>query len=204
MAALDLREQALRDAAERILALSEPAATAGESDDASLGPLANVAYRPHPAAQDITCNTPLPDGNTVGDYVRHYRAILQQRYDEAVTSMRDNSGNPFGGVSGNPLGNVSGAFGNIVRDNGPIDFKNKFPQNKSGGVNLGHAGNFAYYAIGSGFLPDAELDIGAGAYGISKLFRKKAPLSSLTGRMYSDDSARSQREAGLAANGCRP
>jgi len=38
---------------------------------------------------------------------------------------------------------------------GPIDFKNIF-KHKADPVLLGQAGNFAYYAIGSGYLPTTE------------------------------------------------
>ncbi len=51
----------------------------------------------------------------------------------------------------------TGSFGYFVRPGGPTDFKNLF-RGQANAAFLGQAGNFAYYAIGSGYLPNLELD----------------------------------------------
>jgi hypothetical protein len=63
------------------------------------------------------------------------------------------------------LGEITGAFYPIVKSNGPIDFKNNF-RGLDNAATLGQAGNFAYYAIGSGILPNRELDGGAAFYAL--------------------------------------
>jgi hypothetical protein len=94
---------------------------------------------------------------------------------------------------------ITGEFAAIAWPNGPIDFKNKMTGNRA---TLGLAGNYAYYAIGSGILPDTELDAGAGAYGLYSAVRGQKSLSSLTGPLFSDASAAAVRAAALSANGC--
>ena len=145
-------------------------------------------------SQKVGCDTRLPNGKTVGDYVRQYRPKLQSSMDLAV----DASGY---GLEADPLSAATGTFARIARDNGPIDFKNQFRGGDK--ATLGRAGDFAYYAIGSGILPDAELDAGAGAYALTAALRGQKPFSSLTGRMFSDASAHAVRDDALAANGCR-
>ena len=160
----------------------------------SFGPIINkIVVTAAPKSPKVNCNTKLPNGKSVGDYVRQYRAQVQGSFDSALDAMQY-------GSEGDPLSAASGTFAGIARDYGPIDFKNAF-----GGGNraaLGLAGNFAYYAIGSGILPNAELDAGAGAYGIVSALRRQKSFSSLTGHMFSDASANSVRDAALAANGC--
>jgi hypothetical protein len=79
-----------------------------------------------------------------GGYVQQYRAQLQ-----AIASAT--------GVDDLQVGSTTGAFQAIVGSNGPIDFKNKF-RGKGSATTLAQAGNFAYYAIGAGILPNFELD----------------------------------------------
>ncbi|HEY6408939.1 MAG TPA: RHS repeat-associated core domain-containing protein, partial [Ktedonobacteraceae bacterium] len=143
---------------------------------------------------NVGCSSLLPNGQTVGDVVRQQRALLQNVANNAVA--RANTGTPS-----NPLGEITGAFYPIAKSNGPIDFKKTF-SGQANGVFLGQAGNFAYYAIGSGILPNLELDAGAGAYALYSAALGRKPFSSLTGPMFSDASAASTRDAGLAANGC--
>ena len=120
--------------------------------------------------------------------MRQYRADLQNAADN--------------GTSEETFSTVTGTFLAIAGPHGPIDFKNGAAGQGGNGSTLGLAGNFAYYAIGSGILPNWELDAGAGAYGVlSATFGPKS-FSSLTGPMFSDASAASVRNAALASNGC--
>jgi RHS repeat-associated protein len=130
----------------------------------------------------VDCNTVLPDGSTVGDVVRQLTAQLQANYDDALQAQI------AGG--GDPLSSVAAGFLAIAQPNGPIDFKKNF-RGQASATTLGQAGNFAYYAIGTNFLPNAVLDAGASAYSI------------FTGRGAGiDNSANSVRNAALAAGGC--
>lgn len=131
----------------------------------------------------------LPNGQTVGSYVQDYRAQLQNISNAS-------------GVDDQQVGATTGAFQSIAGSNGPIDFKNTF-RGQANAAMLGQAGNFAYYAIGSGILPNFELDAGAGAYAIYSAVLGRKPFSSLTGPMFSDASAASVRNQGLAAKGCK-
>ncbi len=140
------------------------------------------------APNKVTCSTVLPNGRTVGSYVQQYRSQLQ--------SISDASG-----VDDQQIGSTTGAFFSISQSNGPIDFKNIF-RGQANAAMLGQAGNFAYYAIGSGILPNFELDAGAGAYAVYSAIRGRKPFSSLTGPWFSDASAASVRSQGLAAGGC--
>jgi hypothetical protein len=138
----------------------------------------------------VNCGTVLPNGQTVGSYVQQYRADLQNAAENDASEA-----NPF---------TVAGSFLAIAQPYGPIDFKNGAAGQGGNGATLGLAGNFAYYAIGSGIVPNWELDAGAGAYGVlSATFGPKS-FSSLTGPMFSDASAASVRNAALASNGCKP
>ena len=143
---------------------------------------------------NVGCNSMLPNGQTVGDVVRQQRALLQNVANNAVATATT-------GTPSNPLGEITGAFYPIAKSNGPIDFKKTF-SGQANGVFLGQAGNFAYYAIGSGILPNFELDAGATAYALYSAALGRKPFSSLTGPMFSDASAASTRSAGMAANGC--
>jgi len=156
--------------------------------------------RPHvPSAQGPTysrvdCGTVLPNGRTVGDLVRQYRGVLLRSGDTSIRSAAY-------GIQPSPLSAMTGTFVGISREGGPIDFKNIF-RGQGDSVKLGQAGNFAYYAIGSGILPDIELDAGAGAYAVASALRGRKPFSTLTGRMFSDASAASVRDLALGSNGC--
>jgi hypothetical protein len=94
---------------------------------------------------------------------------------------------------------LTGGFLAVVQ---PIEFKNIF-RGQADAKMLGQAGNFAYYAIGSGFLSNTELDFGAAAYAFYSALIGQKPFSSLTGPMFSDSSAAEMRNPGLSANGCR-
>jgi hypothetical protein len=142
-------------------------------------------------SHSFNCNTVLPNGQTVGDVVRQLRAELENIANEAL----QNPNNP------NPSGEIAGAFAGIAEPGGPIDFKNNF-RGPANATTLGQAGNFTYYAIGSGILPNWELDAGATAYALWSAIRGQKSFSSLTGSMYSDASAAAVRNAALAANGC--
>lgn len=133
----------------------------------------------------------LPDGRTVGDVVREGRAQLQSVFDSQLQT------------EAGPLPGVLGTFVGIVRPYGPVDFKNNL-RGQADSDFLGRAGNFAYYAIGSGFIPDGFLDFGAAAYAVGAALIGDKPFSSLVGPMFSDASAASVRGPALAANGCVP
>jgi len=145
-----------------------------------------------PAPNNVNCNTKLPNGQTVGQYVNNARAQLQAVVD------RQNALAPAGDV--NPF-SIYTQFASIAKGGGPIDFKNIFAGQASREL-LANAGNFAYYAIGEGYIPTTALDLGAGAYGLYGAAVGRFPTSFLTGRFFSDDSARLMRSPGLAANGC--
>lgn len=145
----------------------------------------------------ITCDTALPNGQTVGDVVRAQQAQLQSVFDSALQA------------EGGPLFAELGAFLAIAQPHGPIDFKNSF-SGKANDQLLGDAGNFAYYATGSGYIPDKILDFGAGSYGVVaataralKLSNQGPSYSDLTGPMFSDRSAASVRNTALNSNGCK-
>jgi RHS repeat-associated protein len=137
---------------------------------------------------NIGCNTVLPNGKTVGQYINQGRAQMQ--------------------ASVNASGSLNGAllttFASIAMDYGQIDFKNGAGGSSvlASRAQLGQAGNFAYYAIGSGYLSPGLLDAGAGAYAVTSALLGKKPFSTLTGPMFSDASAASVRNAGLATPGC--
>lgn len=135
------------------------------------------------------CNTKLPNGQTVGQVVNQQRVTLQQ----AVIGSQ-----VFGTLS-QPI--LALSFLSIAAPQGPIDFKNVY-RGQGDGASLGQAGNFAYYAIGTGFFSPGTLDFGAGAYGVTSALFGSKPFSSLTGPMFSDASAASVRNDGL--NGCPP
>jgi len=126
---------------------------------------------------------------TVGDIVRAQQAQLQRVLDSALQS------------EGGPLPAELGTFLAISFPNGPIDFKNRFRGQANASV-LGSAGNFAYYAVGSGYIPSSLLDFGAGTYAVAAAVFGRKPFSSLTGPMFADASAAAVRSAALASNGC--
>jgi RHS repeat-associated protein len=136
----------------------------------------------------VNCDTALPNGSNVGDYVRKYRSQLQQ-FSNSV------------GIDDQQVFAVTAMFHSIVRSRGPVDFKNIF-YHQADPAMLGAAGNFSYYAIGSGMLPTFELDSAAGAYGIYNWAFGHKDWSTLSGRMFSDASADAVRIPGLSSNGC--
>lgn len=121
--------------------------------------------------------------------MRDQRAQLQSMVDAQMQT------------EGGPLPAATGAMAAIAWPNGPIDFKNNFHGQGDAGT-LGRAGNFAYYAIGTGLIPNGMLDAGAGAYAITSALRGHKSWSTLTGPMFSDQSAASVRDAALASGGC--
>lgn len=134
------------------------------------------------APQPVSCDTVLPNGQTVGDVVRQERSVLQNAFDQSLQAAQ------AGGDNGS-LFAETGALLSIARPNGPIDFKNNF-RGQADPALLGEAGNFAFYAIGSGYLPTLELNVGASIYAI---FAHGSILS---------PSAKAVRDSALAANGC--
>ncbi len=155
-----------------------------------------VPLRPCTAANNslITCNTALPSGQTVGDVVRQERAVLQNSLDAAMNAAR--AGSPI-----DPTLAIMGTLSAIARPSGPIDFKNGF-RGKADSAFLGQAGNFAYYAIGFGYLPNRVLDAGAALYAVISAVRGQKPFSALTGPMFSDSSAAAVRDPALSSTGC--
>ena len=160
------------------------AASGGAASGGATSARGAVPQSPKPK---IDCNTVLPNGRTIGDYVRQYRSQLQK----AVHSASE-------GPMPDPFGAALGGMFFIGRPRGPIDFKNIF-RGQANGLMLGKAGNFAYYAIGTGILPNAVLDAGAGFYS----FYANKDASHTHGFWGIDDSAFSVRDAALASNGCK-
>jgi RHS repeat-associated protein len=76
--------------------------------------------------QPITCDTVLPNGQTVGDVVRQQRAVLQNVLDSSIQANQ-------AGAESDPLSALTGAFLFIAKPNGPIDFKNTFRGRANGG-----------------------------------------------------------------------
>lgn len=149
----------------------------------------------HPvdAPSKVGCSTKLPNGQTVGQVINQGRAQLQAIVDaQNALAAAGGDVNPF---------RVPAAFGSYVFPHGPTDFKNNF-SGQANAAFLGQAGNFAYYAIGSGYLPNSLLDAGAGGYALFSATFGSKKFSSLTGPMFSDASAASVRNAGLATPGC--
>jgi RHS repeat-associated protein len=146
----------------------------------------------------INCNTVLPNGQTVGQFVRKYRTELQNLVNQALQNPED--------PDPNLPELLTGAFLAIAEPDGPIDFKKIF-SGQANAAFLGEAGNFAYYATGSGILPTWELDAGASLYGVLSTIpypgHPGKPFSTLgNGPMLIDDSAAAVRDEALASNGC--
>ena len=111
--------------------------------------------------------------------------------------------NAGGALNGGELA----TFASIARDYGQIDFKNGAAGRSVLATNLGQAGNFAYYAIGSGYISPGTLDFGASVYAVAATVpypgHAGKPFSTIgNGPMLIDDSAASVRNAGLATPGC--
>ena len=140
------------------------------------------------AQNKVGCNTVLPNGKVLGQYINQGRAQLQASV---------NAGGSFNG-------GILAKFAAIARDYGPIDFKNGAAGTSvlSSRAFLGQAGNFAYYAIGSGYLSPRVLDLGASVYSHAAVLLRNKPLSTLTGPLGIDASAASVRNPGLATRGC--
>jgi RHS repeat-associated protein len=148
------------------------------------------------APSKVGCGTVLPNGQTVGSVVQQQRANLQNAFNESVAQAQ--TGRPS-----NPFAYQLGAFTAIVGPNGPIDFKKG--QTGQTFVQMGLAGNFAYYAIGAGYFSPSRLDAGAGAYALTAAAffpHSTVHFSDLTGNFFSDSAAGQMRGPGLAANGC--
>jgi len=140
-----------------------------------------------PTGLACSCQSKLPDGRTIADVVKGLRSQLQQ----SITAQIN--------VNGNPAAAMTGTFAAMAWPNGPMDFKNTM-RGKASPSFLGEAGNFVYYAVGTGYFPASVLDSGAGAYALFSAARGQKPFSSLVGPMYSDASAASVRSDGL--KGC--
>jgi RHS repeat-associated protein len=156
----------------------------------------NPGELPTGAPSKVGCGTVLPNGQTVGSVVQQQRAILQNAFNASAAQAQT-------GTPSNPLGYQLGAFTAIVGPNGPIDFKKG--QTGQTFVQMGLAGNFAYYAIGAGFFSPTTLDLGAGAYALTAAAffpHSTVHFSDLTGNFFSDSAAAQMRGPGLAANGC--
>ena len=133
----------------------------------------------------------LPNGQTVGNVVNQSRAQLQASYDNAAQTL-----------DVDPALSLLGTFAAIAQSRGPIDFKNNF-SGSGNAQSLGNAGNFAYYAIGTGFLSNSLLDFGASAYALQQVLSGNKPASTIgNGPLLIDDSANSVRGAALASSRC--
>ena len=162
-----------------------PGTTWSPSQGASFMLVSGAAGTSNPV---INCDTVLPDGRTLGSVIREQRAVMATTYS---TLLDSNIGRRFS------------TFISIVGPNGPIDFKKG--QSGQTFVEMGLAGNFAYYAIGAGFFSPSALDAGAGAYALTAAAffpHSTVHFSDLTGNFFSDSAANQMRGPGLAANGC--
>jgi len=121
------------------------------------------------------CDSVLPNGQNLGDTIQQFRGGM------ALVSAPQSAGSESSGTI--PL------LYEIAKPGGPIDFKNIY-SGQADPTFLGQAGNFAYYAIGSGFLPNWELDLAAMPYAIWAHGALTSP------------SAQAVRSSALAANGC--
>jgi hypothetical protein len=100
----------------------------------------------------------LPDGRRLG-------TVIEQQRSNLLANMGQLQNDPQSSDGG--LGYAAGQYAAMAWPNGPLDFKNRFA-GQDDPVALGRAGNFAYYAIGSGIFPDAMLDAGATGYNLYK------------------------------------
>lgn len=128
----------------------------------------------------------LPDGQKLGDVVQKHRADLQR----TVGRLQSDPNSVDGG-----LGYAAGHYLGMARPYDEIDFKNKF-KGQGNPDDLANAGNFAYYAIGSGILPDSVLDAGASAYNLYKHMTLQS--KDYTGALEPDASANNVRDAAIA------
>jgi hypothetical protein len=128
----------------------------------------------------------LPDGQKLGDVVQQHRTDLQH----TVERLQSDPNSLDGG-----LGYVVGHYLGMARPHGEIDFKNKF-KGQGDPDDLAKAGNFAYYAIGSGILPDSVLDAGASVYNLYKHLTLQS--KDHTGALEPDASAKKVRDAAIA------
>lgn len=126
------------------------------------------------------CVYRLPNGETVGQFVRRERSFM----DAAAKSDQ------FG---------VLPAFAGAAMPYGPMDFKNRF-KGQADAVELGRAGNFAYYATGDGFVPRGLLDFGARGYAQTMKAMGQKPASGIEDGM--SNNAKAVRDKALAARGC--
>jgi hypothetical protein len=100
----------------------------------------------------------LPDGQKLKEVIQQHRTDLQSAVDHAQSAPDSLDGG---------LGYAAGHYLALGRPHGPLDFKNRF-KGRGNPDQLGKAGSFAYYAIGSGVLPETVLDAGASAYNLYK------------------------------------
>ena len=128
----------------------------------------------------------LPDGQKLGDVIQQHRSDLQGKVEQLQNDPESLDGG---------LGYAAGHYLGMAWPHGSIDFKNQF-QGQGNATDLGRAGNFAYYAIGSGILPDAVLDAGASAYNFYKSVTGQSKDNSNMSEP--DDSAQSVRDQALA------
>jgi hypothetical protein len=112
-------------------------------------------------------NFVLPDGQKLEDVIQQHRSDLKDTVDRLQSDPQSLDGG---------LGYAAGHYLGMAWPDGAIDFKNRF-RGQGDPIDLGKAGNFAYYAIGSGILPDAVLDAGASAYNVYKKFKDSTSKS---------------------------
>ena len=127
----------------------------------------------------------LPDGQKLGDVIQQHRSDLRDKVEQLQNDPQSTDGG---------LGYAAGHYLGMAWPHGAIDFKNQF-KGQGNPDDLGKAGNFAYYAIGSGILPDAVLDAGASAYNFYKSVTGQNKDNSNMSRP--DTSARSVRDQAL-------
>lgn len=145
-----------------------------------------------PSGLACTCATKLPEGRVLGD-------VAKRMQDHLAHARADQMDLNQSGLDGDPNAAVAGAFAAMAWPSGSMDSKNTM-RGQAPSESLGDAGNFVYYAVGSGYLPTSMLDAGAGAYALYAFSRGQKSWASLTGRMFSDSSAASVRDEAL--KGC--
>jgi hypothetical protein len=171
------------------------AGSAGEAGGGGLPIIIGRTHSKHRAqvvSPPIGCNTFLPNGEAISLVVSQGRSLLGAA---ALPVGNDPS-------EASPIQAQSIIFRHFVRTGGPTDFKIVFGGPHADENVLGLEGNFAYFATGTGILPDSELFIGASYYALGQVFKGQKTFSDLTGFPPIDRSASTEAGPGLASNGC--
>jgi hypothetical protein len=134
----------------------------------------------------------LPSGQTVGEVIHQERAEILNNWRKALDNGQPSEIGPITGYS------WLGDFVQRALPGGPMDFKNRFRGGKEDAGTLGRAGNFAYYAIGDGFVPRGLLDFGAAGYALWQRATGGKTSSDITLPKFIDKSAYAVRDKALS------